>query len=148
MLVIIASSEHSHCSFTLCSHIHCGFVLTAGVTAGTSVDVFTDCTTYLSAEEGAPPPLEQVKALLDNWDKVPVEQLLAVFEKGHFAGVEEMRTNPRLLARVAPMGVNDIGMACQFQYVPAPKLNIPITSFDGLEDNTIDRGASKTSYNI
>ena len=109
--------------------------------------MFTDCSAYVFAEEGAQAPLEQVKALLDNWDKVPVEQLLAVFEKGHFAGVEEMRTNPRLLARVAPMGVNDIGMACQFQYVPAPMLDIPITSFDGLEDNTIDLGASANTHN-
>ncbi len=80
-------------------------------------------------------------AFLSTWDKVPKAQLLEVFERGHFAGVEEMRTNERLFNRVAPMGVNDIAMACQYKYFEAPKLDIPVTSFDGLKDNTIDTGA-------
>ena len=88
-----------------------------------------------------PPPLEEVMAFLATWDKVPKAQLLEVFERGHFAGVEEMRTNERLFNRVAPMGVNDIAMACQYKYFEAPKLDIPVTSLDGLADNTIDTGA-------
>ena len=38
------------------------------------------------------------------------------------------------------MGVNDIAMACQYKFSEAPPLDIPITSFDGLADNTIDPG--------
>jgi surfactin synthase thioesterase subunit len=81
-------------------------------------------------------------AFLATWDKVPKEQLLAVFERGHFAGVEEMKRNERLFNRVAPMGVNDIAMACQYKFTSAAALDIPVTSFDGLADNTIDPGAS------
>ncbi len=81
-------------------------------------------------------------AFLATWDKVPKEQLLAVFERGNFAGVEEMRTNERLFNRVAPMGVNDIAMACQYKFTPVPALDIPVTSFEGLADNTIDAGAA------
>ena len=84
-------------------------------------------------------------AFLSTWDKVPKEQLLAVFERGHFAGVEEMRTNEKLFARVAPMGVNDIAMACAYKYTAAPPLDIPVTSFDGLADSTIDPGAILTT---
>jgi surfactin synthase thioesterase subunit len=65
-----------------------------------------------------------------------------VFERGHFAGVEEMRTNERLFERVAPMGVNDIAMACQYKFEGVAKLDVPVTSFDGLADNTIDAGIS------
>lgn len=81
-------------------------------------------------------------AFLATWDKVPKEQLLEVFERGHFAGVEEMRTNERLFNRVAPMGVTDIAMACKYKFFEAPKLDVPMTTFDGLADNTIDPGAS------
>ena len=49
----------------------------------------------------------------------------------------------RLFNRVAPMGVNDIAMACQYKFGQAPPLDIPITSFDGLADNTIDPGAER-----
>ena len=52
-----------------------------------------------------------------------------------------MRTNERLFERVAPMGVNDIAMACQYKFEEAAKLDVPVTSFDGLADNTIDAGA-------
>jgi hypothetical protein len=69
-----------------------------------------------------------------------------VFERGHFAGVEEMRTNERLFDRVAPMGVNDIAMACQYKFSGAAQLDVPVTSFDGLEDNTIDTGDSLTVF--
>ena len=80
-------------------------------------------------------------AFLATWDKVPKEQLLSVFERGHFAGVEEMRRNERLFNRVAPMGVTDIAMACQYKFTAAPALDVPVTSFEGLADNTIDPGA-------
>lgn len=77
-----------------------------------------------------------------SWDTVPKEALLQIFEAGNFAGVEEMRTNERLLRRVAPMGINDIAMACQYQYSTAFEMDVPVTSFDGLADTTIDPGAS------
>ena len=64
-----------------------------------------------------------------------------MFEAGSFAGIEEMRTNERLLRRVAPMGVNDIAMACRYQFLTACDLDIPVTTFDGLADQTIERGA-------
>lgn len=41
------------------------------------------------------------------------------------------------------MGVNDIMMAVQYKHVLLPPLNIPITSFDGLIDKTIERGNMK-----
>ena len=66
--------------------------------------------------------------------------ILQVFEKGNFAGLEEMKSNERLFNRVAPMGVNDIMMAVQYKHVPAQPLNVPIVAFDGLDDYTIDRG--------
>ncbi len=98
------------------------------------------------ADYDEPPPLEEVMAFLATWDKVPTEQLLAVFERGHFAGVEEMKRNERLFNRVAPMGVNDIAMACQYKFTPAAALTIPVTSFEGLADNTIDPGASHPQH--
>ena len=61
-----------------------------------------------------------------------------VFEKGNFAGLEEMKRNERLFARVAPMGVNDIMMAVQYRHVERSPLRVPITAFDGLLDPTID----------
>ena len=63
-----------------------------------------------------------------------------VFEKGNFAGLDELKRNPRLFARVAPMGVNDIIMAVSYQHQPRPPLDVPITAFDGLLDYTIERG--------
>ena len=65
---------------------------------------------------------------------------MQVFEKGNFAGLEEMKRNERLFARVAPMGVNDIMMAVQYRHVPAEPLDVPIIAFDGLLDRTIDAG--------
>ena len=50
-----------------------------------------------------------------------------------------MKKNDRLFNKVAPMGVNDIMMAVQYQHVPQPPLHLPITSFDGIKDATIDR---------
>ena len=63
-----------------------------------------------------------------------------VFEKGNFAGLEEMKRNDRLFNKIAPIGVNDIMMAVQYQHVPLPPLDLPITSFDGQDDATIERG--------
>ena len=63
-----------------------------------------------------------------------------VFEKGNFAGLEAMKANPRMFARVAPMGVADIVTAVRYQHRQQPPLAAPITAFDGLLDATIDRG--------
>jgi surfactin synthase thioesterase subunit len=64
-----------------------------------------------------------------------------VFEKGNFAGLDEMKRNDRLFNRVAPMGVNDIIMAVQYQYREMdPLKDVPIIAFDGVLDGTIDRG--------
>ncbi len=63
-----------------------------------------------------------------------------VFEKGNFAGLEEMKKNERLFNKVAPMGINDIMMAVQYRHYDLPPLDIPIMSFDGVLDKTIDRG--------
>lgn len=61
-----------------------------------------------------------------------------MFEKGNFAGVEEMKKNERLFNRVAPMGVNDILMAVQYVHQERPPLRMPMVSFEGLLDYTID----------
>jgi surfactin synthase thioesterase subunit len=61
-----------------------------------------------------------------------------VFEKGNFAGLEEMKKNERLFNRVAPMGVNDILMAVQYRHLERPPLAMPVVSFEGLLDGTID----------
>ena len=66
---------------------------------------------------------------------------MQVFEKGNFAGVDAMRRSERLFNRVAPMGVADITMAVQYRHVQRPPLRgVPLTSFDGLADATIERG--------
>ena len=54
--------------------------------------------------------------------------------------MEAMKANPRLFARVAPMGVNDIIMAVRYAHRQQPPLEAPITAFDGLLDATIERG--------
>ena len=66
--------------------------------------------------------------------------VIQVFEKGNFAGLEEMKTNDRLFRKIAPIGVNDIMMAVQYEYVHRPPLSLPIVSFDGIKDATIDAG--------
>ena len=63
-----------------------------------------------------------------------------VFEKGNFAGLEEMKSSDKLFRKIAPIGVNDIMMAVQYKYVPCPPLCLPIVSFDGIKDATIDAG--------
>ena len=63
-----------------------------------------------------------------------------MFEKGNFAGLEEIKKNDRLYNKIAPIGVNDIMMAVQYKYVPRPPLCVPIISFDGISDATIDAG--------
>jgi hypothetical protein len=65
-----------------------------------------------------------------------------VFEKGNFAGLDEMKRSERLFARVAPMGVADIAMAVRYEHVPRPPLaGTPILALDGLADATIDPAA-------
>ena len=66
--------------------------------------------------------------------------LLQVFEKGNFAGLEEMKCNPRLFDRIAPMGVTDIIMAVSYSHAARPPLAVPITAFDGIQDPTIAPG--------
>lgn len=63
-----------------------------------------------------------------------------VFEKGNFAGLEEMKRNPRLFDRVAPMGVADIAMAVSYRHVQHAPLSVPVVAFDGLLDYTIAPG--------
>ena len=62
--------------------------------------------------------MDEVLATLRGWRDLDRDTLLKAFEAGNFAGVEEMRRNDRLLARVAPMGVNDIMMAVQYRRAP------------------------------
>lgn len=61
-----------------------------------------------------------------------------MFEKGNFAGIEEMKKNKRLFQRIAPMGVNDILMAVQYKHRKRSALSMPVISFEGLLDETID----------
>lgn len=49
-----------------------------------------------------------------------------------------MKKNDRLFNRVAPMGINDILMAVQYKHVERPPLAVPMVSFEGLMDGTID----------
>lgn len=63
-----------------------------------------------------------------------------MFEKGHFAALDQLKANDRLFQKVAPMGVNDIMMAVQYCYAPQPPLNVRMVSFDGQLDYTIDAG--------
>lgn len=66
------------------------------------------------------------------------QHTMQVFEKGNFAGLEEMKKNDKLFARVAPMGINDILMAIQYRHEERAPLAVPIVSFEGLTDATID----------
>lgn len=77
---------------------------------------------------------------LRQWKQLPKELLLHAFKKANFAGVDQMEANDRLFQRIAPIGVNDIMMAVQYQYKKREPLDIPIVSFDGLRDGTIARG--------
>ena len=70
-----------------------------------------------AAGRGGQPPMDEVLANLRGWRGMSRAALLRMFEGGHFAGVEELRTNDRLFAKVAPMGVNDIMMAVQYRCV-------------------------------
>jgi hypothetical protein len=102
------------------------------------------CFVYMHAGRGEQPPLDEVMRILRGWKDLPREKLLLAFEAGHFAGVEEMKQNPRLFDRVAPMGVNDIMMAVQYRYDESRSpLNIPVVAFDGTKDNTIPKGYMK-----
>ena len=65
-----------------------------------------------------------------------------VFEKGNFAGLDEMKRSERQFNRVAPMGVADIVMAVQYRHVQRPPLRgTPIVALEGLADATIDPAA-------
>lgn len=51
-----------------------------------------------------------------------------------------MKKNDRLYKKVAPMGVNDIMIAVQYQHVARQPLDVPLIIFDGINDATIERG--------
>ena len=51
-----------------------------------------------------------------------------------------MKKNDRLYNKVAPMGVNDIMIAVQYQHVARQPLDVPLIIFDGINDATIERG--------
>ena len=59
--------------------------------------------------------MAQVMDSLRGWKDMSRDEMIAMYEAGHFAGVEELRTNDRLYEKVAPMGVNDIMMAVQYR---------------------------------
>lgn len=85
--------------------------------------------------------MEAVLEMLNSPETVNKEEALARFKRAHFSGVEEMRTNDDLFQRVVRIVGPDLSMACQYKYLPGPPLEIPVTTFDGLMDNTIDPGA-------
>ena len=68
--------------------------------------------------------------------------LAQVYEKGNFAGLDEMKRSERLFNRVAAMGVANIVMAVQYAHVQRPPLRgTPIWALEGLADATIDPAA-------
>eukprot|EP00889_Picochlorum_renovo_P005162 jgi/Picre1/32192/NNA_007538.t1 len=87
---------------------------------------------------------DEVIAHLRDWRSLPKENVLHAFEAGHFAGIEEMKQSKDLYDLVAPMAVNDIMMAVQYEYsVENTPLSCPILAFDGAKDNTIPKGYMK-----
>ena len=85
-----------------------------------------------------------VLSRLQQWRTLPKEEVLCAFEAGHFAGLEEMKQSEALFNRVAPMAVNDIIMAVQYQFsILNRPISAPIVAFDGLKDNTIPKGYMK-----
>ena len=88
---------------------------------------------------------DRVLERLRGWRSLPKEEVLYAFEAGHFAGIEEMKQSDALFDQVAPMAVNDIIMACRYDYLGGVNqpLSCPIVAFDGLQDNTIPKGYMK-----
>jgi surfactin synthase thioesterase subunit len=88
---------------------------------------------------------ERVLNRLKSWRSLPKRDVLYAFEAGHFAGIEEMKRSDELFERVAPMAVNDIIMACKYEYNAEfnKPISCPIIAFDGMQDNTIPRGYMK-----
>lgn len=87
---------------------------------------------------------DEVLEHLRNWSSLPKEDVLYAFEAGHFAGIEEMKQSQDLYDLVAPMAVNDIMMAVQYEYLAENMpLSCPILAFDGARDNTIPKGYMK-----
>ena len=60
---------------------------------------------------------DRVLERLRGWRSLPREEVLYAFEAGHFAGIEEMKQSDALFDQVAPMAVNDIIMACRYDYL-------------------------------
>ncbi len=88
---------------------------------------------------------DRVLERLRGWRSLPKDEVLYAFEAGHFAGIEEMKLSDALFDQVAPMAVNDIIMACRYDYLAGVNqpLSCPIVAFDGVEDNTIPKGYMK-----
>ena len=61
-------------------------------------------------------------------------------KRGTLRALQEMKKNDRLYKKVAPMGVNDIMIAVQYQHVARQPLDVPLIIFDGINDATIERG--------
>ena len=77
---------------------------------------------------------------MDNWRSLPKAKVLRAFEAGQFAGIEEMKASDQLYKRVAPIAINDIKMAVQYNFDSSNKrLPIPIIAFEGSRDKTIPR---------
>jgi len=90
------------------------------------------------------PDINEVMNLLDNWKSLPKAKVLRAFEAGHFAGIEEMKASEQLYNRVAPIAVNDIKMAVQYNFDSSQDwLPIPIIAFEGCRDNTIPKNYMK-----
>ncbi|MEO2191081.1 MAG: beta-ketoacyl synthase N-terminal-like domain-containing protein [bacterium] len=88
---------------------------------------------------------DRVLERLRGWRSLPKDEVLYAFEAGHFAGIEEMKQSDELFDQVAPMAVNDIIMACRYDYLAGinQPLSCPIVAFDGVQDNTIPTGYMK-----
>ncbi|KDD71443.1 hypothetical protein H632_c5012p0 [Helicosporidium sp. ATCC 50920] len=82
--------------------------------------------------------MANVAGVLRMWRMLPKEAVMKAFEAGNFAGVEEMKANDRLFERVAPLGVNDILMAVQYDHRPRPPLPVPLLALQGAQDATME----------
>eukprot|EP00887_Chlorella_sp_A99_P003362 scaffold26.g3362.t1 len=92
---------------------------------------------------------------LRRWREQGKEELLGVFAATGFAGVDHMRRSDRLFQHMAPVAVADLIMAVQYRRGEAREavqagrsawhqerapLSVPILVFDGLRDDTFERG--------
>jgi 3-oxoacyl-(acyl-carrier-protein) synthase/surfactin synthase thioesterase subunit/acyl carrier protein len=112
--------------------------------ASVIMDIYNPRKSLLRWLQGSNNLKNDVLSRLKQWKTLPREEVLYAFEAGHFAGLEEMKQSEALFNRVAPMAVNDIIMAVQYQFSPLNRpISAPIVAFDGLKDNTIPKGYMK-----